>query len=102
MRSKAIQSTINKIMNDYSIDLIDIESERRFNTILEPRWLCWHIYRCSLQYSLEDIAWEFNRKDHTSIMNGLKQVKKSYPDMIKEYEEYYLAEKEKEKDLAKA
>ena len=86
-------STDNK-----KISLNDVKGKRRFTTILEPRWLCWHIYRMTKEYSLEDIGWTFQR-DHTSIMNGLSQLKEKHPKQIKIYEEYYRAEKEKEKEL---
>ena len=96
--NKALKRTIDKILDDYMITLSDVKGKRRFTTILEPRWLCWHIYRMTKEYSLEDIGWTFQR-DHTSIMNGLNQLKEKHPKQIKIYEEYYRAEKEKEKEL---
>ena len=96
--SKALKNTIDKILNDYMITLGDVKSRRRFTPILEPRWLCWYIYRITSEYSLEDIGWKFDRH-HTSIINGLKHLKEKHSDKIKIYEEYYRAEKEKEKEL---
>ena len=96
--NKALEKTIDKILDDYMITLSDVKGKRRFTTILEPRSLCSHIYRITKEYSLEDIGWEFKR-DHTSIMNGLTQLKDKHINQVKIYEEYYRAEKEKEKQL---
>ena len=69
--NKALEKTIDKILDDYDI---------------------------STYQSLPQIGKKYNR-DHTSIINGLKKLEERHPKKIKFYKEYYLAEKEKEKQL---
>ena len=96
--NKALEKTIDKILDDYEISMQRIKSWQRTPKICEPRWLIWYLNREFTYQSLPQIGKKYNR-DHTSIINGLKKIEEQHPKKIKFYKEYYLAEKEKEKQL---
>ena len=96
--NKALEKTINKILDDYEISMQRIKSWQRTPKICEPRWLIWYLNREFTYQSLPQIGKKYNR-DHTSIINGLKKLEERHPKKIKFYKEYYRAEKEKEKQL---
>ena len=96
--NKALEKTIDKILDDYEISMQRIKSWQRTPKICEPRWLIWYLNREFTYQSLPQIGKKYNR-DHTSIMNGLTQLKDKHINQVKIYEKYYRAEKEKEKQL---
>jgi|TARA_R100001463_G_scaffold5117_4_gene17918 chromosomal replication initiation ATPase DnaA len=97
--NKALHSTIKKICFDYQVSLTDIKSSRRNPRIIEPRWLCWELYKNHSYHSFPKIGSIFNR-DHSTIIQGLKKIKIRYGDKVKKYEDFYHAEKEKYSEKA--
>lgn len=65
---------INAVANEYDISYNDIISTKRNAEIVLPRHIAMYICRRLLEYSLDNVAKVFGKKDHTTIMHGSKKI----------------------------
>jgi len=65
---------INKTAEYFGIKPTDILSESHTNSL--PRQICMNLMKNDLKMSYPKIAKELNRKDHTTIMYGVKKIER--------------------------
>jgi len=65
---------INKVAEYFGIKSSDILSESHTNSL--PRQICMNLMKNDLKMSYPKIARELNRKDHTTIMYGVKKIER--------------------------
>ncbi|MEL7087628.1 MAG: helix-turn-helix domain-containing protein, partial [Planctomycetota bacterium] len=53
----------------------DLQSRRRFKSIVEPRQICMYLARKRTRFSLEEIGGYFGGRDHTTVMHSIEVVK---------------------------
>lgn len=69
-----IESIQKAVAQFYNISVDDIISERRMRMIARPRQIAMYLSKCLTTRSLTEIARRFNRKDHTTVMHGVKTI----------------------------
>lgn len=65
---------INVVAEEYGLTYSDIVSTNRNAEIVKPRHIAMYMCRRLLEYSLDSVAKEFGKKDHTTIMHGYKKI----------------------------
>ncbi|MBL0317883.1 MAG: chromosomal replication initiator protein DnaA [Alphaproteobacteria bacterium] len=69
-----IESIQKAVAQFYNISVDDLISERRMRMIARPRQIAMYLSKCLTTRSLTEIARRFNRKDHTTVMHGVKTI----------------------------
>lgn len=68
---------IQKIVADYfKISLVELLSKKRSNSIARPRQIAMSLARELTTYSLPEIGKSFGGRDHSTVINAVKRVKK--------------------------
>ena len=65
---------IQQVAEYYGITVEDIKSPKRNNSINEPRQVCMYLIREINSLSYKDIATLLGKKDHTTVLNGIKKI----------------------------
>ena len=71
-----IDDIIKLISNHYEIKTLDIKSKNRAKNILIARQIGMYLLKSHLDMSLIEIGKIFGGRDHTTVMNALKKIKK--------------------------
>ena len=75
-RLPRIQEIVFYVSQYYDISQIDLLSGRRTKELTEPRHLVYYLARhCSLK-SLPEIGQAIGKRDHTTILHGVKKIQK--------------------------
>lgn len=69
-----IETIIEVVAREYNVSYDDIISKSRNAEYVLPRQIVMYICRKMLDSSLEDIAKAIGKKDHTTIMHGVKKI----------------------------
>lgn len=65
---------VNFVADYYGISEEDIVSKRRTADLVLPRQICMYLCKELTDESLQDIARALNKKDHTTIIHGIKKI----------------------------
>ena len=76
-RPIAIEDIQKKVSERYNIKLTDIVSSKKVRSIAWPRQIAMYLAKLLTPKSLADIAQNFGKKDHTTIMHAIKKVEES-------------------------
>ena len=69
------QLIINIVSEDFGVNADDITSKKRSAEFVLPRQVCMYLCRNLLKdISLSDIATILNKKDHTTVIHGIKRI----------------------------
>lgn len=68
------RTIIDKVCSFYKIKKEDIKTETRKKNISEPRQIIMYLLKKHTKLSLSEIAALLNKKDHTTIMHGIKKI----------------------------
>lgn len=72
------ETIISSVALYYGIDVAKIQSKSRSRDILNPRYVAMYIMKEMIEtITLEGIGLYFGGKDHSSVINGLKNVEKN-------------------------
>lgn len=65
---------VARVSNYFGVPLADLKSPTRTRTLTLPRHVAMYLCRELTDLSLPKIAEEFNRRDHTTVMNAVRKV----------------------------
>lgn len=65
---------VAQVSNYFNVPLADLKSPTRTRTLTQPRHVAMYLCRELTDLSLPKIAEEFNRRDHTTVMNAVRKV----------------------------
>lgn len=65
---------VERVAELYGVEARSILSRRRNPRMVTPRFVAMYLCREAYQYSYPEIAWLFNRGDHTTAMNAVRTV----------------------------
>ena len=65
---------ISVVAEHFNLTSADILSKRRTQDLVLPRQICMYLCKEFTQESLQEIAKDLNKKDHTTVMNGIKKI----------------------------
>ena len=68
------QLIINIVSEDFGVNADDITSKKRSAEFVLPRQVCMYLCRNLIDISLNDIATILNKKDHTTVIHGIKRI----------------------------
>ncbi|MEM1107618.1 MAG: chromosomal replication initiator protein DnaA [Planctomycetota bacterium] len=69
-----LQHIVDAVTRFYNVKLSDLQSRRRFKSIVEPRQICMYLARERTRFSLEEIGGFFGGRDHTTVMHSVTVV----------------------------
>ncbi|MEM9417764.1 MAG: chromosomal replication initiator protein DnaA [Planctomycetota bacterium] len=69
-----LQHIVDAVTRYYNVKLSDLQSRRRFKSIVEPRQICMYLARERTRFSLEEIGGFFGGRDHTTVMHSVDVV----------------------------
>ena len=67
-----IDAIINEVVEFYGVKLSDLQSKRRPRSIAHPRQVVMYLARELTNYSFEEIGGYLGKRDHTTIMHGVR------------------------------
>ena len=70
-----IQQLVDHVCEHFRVSSSDIMSRTREPDIVLPRHVCMYLMQQELKMSSPKIARVLNRKDHTTILHGIKKIK---------------------------
>ncbi len=85
-----LQHIVDAVTRYYNVKLVDLQSPRRFKSIVEPRQVCMYLARERTRFSLEEIGGFFGGRDHTTVMHSVAvvenrlQAEAQFPGQIKQ------------------
>ncbi len=65
---------INIVSEDFGVNPDDITSKKRSAEFVLPRQVCMYLCRNLVDISLNDVASILNKKDHTTVIHGIKRI----------------------------
>ena len=68
------QLIINIVSEDFGVNADDITSKKRSAEFVLPRQVCMYLCRNLTDISLSDVATILNKKDHTTVIHGIKRI----------------------------
>ena len=68
------QLIINIVSEDFGVNPEDITSKKRSAEFVLPRQVCMYLCRNLVDISLHDVASILNKKDHTTVIHGIKRI----------------------------
>ena len=71
--SRGIQKAV---ANYFEIEIEDLTSHKRTKELVQPRQIAMYMCRELTQMSYSNIARDFNREDHTTVIHACKQIEK--------------------------
>lgn len=69
-----IEDIQKKVASRYNIKVSEMSSARRLRSIARPRQIAMYLSKNLTSKSLADIGAHFGKKDHTTVMHGVKKV----------------------------
>lgn len=75
-----IEYIIETVSDHYGISIKDLLSSKRSKEISVPRQICMYLCRDLTNNSLQEIATHLNKKDHSTIIHGTKQITEALKD----------------------
>jgi chromosomal replication initiator protein len=69
-----IEDIQKKVASRYNIKVSDMSSSRRLRSIARPRQVAMYLSKILTPKSLADIGTKFGKKDHTTVIHGVKKV----------------------------
>ena len=69
---------VEVIAEHFNLSIDEIKSEKRNSKYVYPRKLAMYLCREMTADSLQSIAGLLNRKDHSTVINGIKSIEKDY------------------------
>ena len=69
-----IEDIQKKVASRYNIKVSDMSSSRRLRSIARPRQVAMYLSKILTPKSLADIGAKFGKKDHTTVIHGVKKV----------------------------
>ena len=91
-----IRSIQTKVCEHFRIRMDDMLSERRDRKFAFPRQIAMYLSRQLTQASLKNIADEFNRKDHTTVIHAVQKIESEMSDPSTRENVHCIQEKLKE------
>lgn len=88
------QSIIEMVANYYLITPHELLSDRRTKNVVIPRWIIMWLMRELTMQSLPWIGQRLNRRDHSTVLHGLRQIetmRKSDPELQDELNQFLVA-----------
>jgi len=82
------------VAKSFTIPPRALTSKCQLGALIEPRFIAMAISRRLTCASLKVIAGAFNRKDHTTIINGIRKAEARWPEKIAELESRIVGMKE--------
>ncbi|MEE3393661.1 MAG: chromosomal replication initiator protein DnaA [Lachnospiraceae bacterium] len=79
-KNMTIDSIINAVCSEYKVNRSDILGNKRTADITEPRHLIMYISHKETQSSLQEIGEKLGKRDHATVINGEKKIKKMIED----------------------
>jgi chromosomal replication initiator protein len=79
-KNVTIQQILEAVTKYYNVRLSDLQSKKRHKSIAFPRQVCMYLARQHTGYSLEEIGGYFGRRDHTTILHGVRAITKHMHD----------------------
>ncbi|MGD0596019.1 MAG: chromosomal replication initiator protein DnaA [Sedimentisphaerales bacterium] len=79
-----ISDIIDTVSRHFNIRLADLQSQKRSQSIAEPRQICMYLARQLTKHSLEEIGGHLGGRDHTTVMHAyakIEELRKSDPKM---------------------
>jgi len=73
-RKYTVEEILSTVSEHYKVKVSDILSSRRDKNIVKPRQMAMYLSRDLTGYSLPNIAKEFGKKDHTTVLYACKKV----------------------------
>ena len=64
------------VANQYNVNVEDLKSKRRNNTLVIPRQVAMYICRIMLDENLEKIGMAFGGKNHATVCHAVDKIKK--------------------------
>ena len=71
-----IDTIVDAVVRYYGVKVSDLHSKRRHRSIAWPRQVCMFLARKHTRYSLEEVGGYFGGRDHTTVLHGVRAVKK--------------------------
>jgi len=65
---------IRKVCQEFGVSVRDVRGKRRTADIVQPRQVCMYLMRKELEMTLDQIAKELNRRDHTTVLHAIDRV----------------------------
>lgn len=65
---------IRKVCQEFGVSVRDVRGKRRTANIVRPRQVCMYLMRKELEMTLDQIAKELNRRDHTTVLHAIDRV----------------------------
>jgi len=65
---------LNEVCEEYDVLVEDVTSKKRNAELVEPRQIVMYLCRQLTDYSLTDIANIIGKKDHTTVIHGVKKI----------------------------
>lgn len=76
---EAIRRIIETTARYYGINPVDITAPHRQAWVVEPRQVAMYLARTNTTASYPDLAYNFRRRDHTTIIHGVRIIKRFGP-----------------------
>ncbi len=69
-----VEGIQKKVANHYNIKVSDMSSSRRLRAVARPRQIAMYLAKLLTPKSLADIGVKFGKKDHTTVIHGVRKV----------------------------
>ncbi len=69
-----VEDIQKKVANRYNIKVSDMSSSRRLRAVARPRQIAMYLAKILTPKSLSDIGAKFGKKDHTTVIHGVKKI----------------------------
>jgi len=79
-----ISDIIDTVSRHFNVRLADLQSQKRSQSIAEPRQICMYLARQLTKHSLEEIGGHLGGRDHTTVMHAyakIEELRKNDPKM---------------------
>ena len=73
-RRVTVEDIQRKVAEHYNIRLSDMIGPKRLRTIARPRQVAMYLAKTLTTRSLPDIGRRFGKRDHTTIMHGVRKI----------------------------
>lgn len=75
-RYPTIRDCLAAVSNEFGIGVLDLVSERRMISLARPRQVAYWLARMATPKSLPEIGRQIGRRDHATIIHGIRVVEK--------------------------
>lgn len=78
MNNQLQKQIIERVCKELGVKTFDLLSTKRHHHICDCRYMLMGIFKHGYGYTQQQVAEALERKDHTTVIHGLKQLKKYY------------------------